>query len=80
MAKNSNSLCWKDDAVGGGTKLKDLYPRLFALEKNKEAFLKIGGFLVTGHGLVCGIGIVKLEEGRLATFRSCLTGCQKSLS
>ena len=40
IAKGLNSLFWKDEAVGGDHKLKDLFPRLFALEKDKNVPFK----------------------------------------
>ncbi|KAJ9561194.1 hypothetical protein OSB04_006354 [Centaurea solstitialis] len=40
IAKDSDSLFWKDETVGGGVKLKDVFPRLYALESDKNARFK----------------------------------------
>ncbi|KAJ9535108.1 hypothetical protein OSB04_un001812 [Centaurea solstitialis] len=48
IAKDSQSLFWEDLAIGQGSKLKDIYPRLYALEKNKNACFKERWILVNG--------------------------------
>ncbi|XP_024990648.1 uncharacterized protein LOC112524938 [Cynara cardunculus var. scolymus] len=40
IAKESNSLFWKDASIGQGSKLKDLFPRLYALERDENAVFK----------------------------------------
>ena len=40
IVKDSGSSFWKNEAMGGGAKLMDLYPRLFAQERNKNALFK----------------------------------------
>ena len=40
LATGSQALFWKDMAVGQGSRLKELFPRLYALENDKNVFFK----------------------------------------
>ncbi|KAJ9549100.1 hypothetical protein OSB04_021643, partial [Centaurea solstitialis] len=53
IAKDSNSLFWKDDAIEGGSKLQVLFPRLYALDKDKNSRFKDRWSFINGSW--CGL-------------------------
>ena len=49
IANGSSVKFWVDEAVGPGERLKDKFPRLYALERNKEVEFKDRWFFHNGY-------------------------------